>query len=83
VVEQLMAQSQTSFIARTLGRYDVLVTLGAYDRTDLVESVEAIRAIPGVNEVHCWTHLRVVKETYASAGLGPLTTAGSASVDHG
>ena len=84
VVEQLKLQPQTSFVARTLGRYDVLVTLGAYDRTDLVETVEAIRAIPGVNEVHCWTHLRVVKESYASAGLGSLTPAVSASdVDHG
>lgn len=80
VVEQLLRQPQVSFVARTLGRFDVVVTLSDHP-SDLVEAVEAIRGLPGVNELHSWTHLRVVKETYAAAGLGSLTTAGSA--DHG
>ena len=83
VVEQVLAQPQASFVARTLGRFDVLVTLTAYDPTDLVEGVEAIRALPGVNDCQSWTHLRVVKESYAAAGLRPLTPAGSGAADHG
>jgi DNA-binding Lrp family transcriptional regulator len=88
VVERLLALPQASFVARTLGRFDALVTVSAYDPTDLVDGVETIRGIPGVNEVHSWTHLRVVKETYASAGVGSLTTPGRGgdpgpAADHG
>jgi DNA-binding Lrp family transcriptional regulator len=73
VVERLLAQRQVSFLARTLGRFDIVGTLSAYDQTDLVDGMEAIRALPGVNEAHSWTHLRVVKESYAAAGVGSLT----------
>ncbi|GAB7002693.1 Lrp/AsnC family transcriptional regulator [Nocardioides sp. AN3] len=73
VLESLRGQQEVTFIARTLGRFDVLVTLGAYDRTDLVQAVEAIRGIRGVNHLDTWSHLRTVKETYAAAGLGSLT----------
>lgn len=83
VVERILAQPQASFVARTLGRFDVLVTVRAYDPADLVDGVEAIRAIAGVNESHSWSHLRVVKETYASAGLGTWATAGSAPAGYG
>ncbi|GAA1947159.1 Lrp/AsnC family transcriptional regulator [Nocardioides panacihumi] len=68
-LERVLAVPQVSFLARTLGRFDVLVTLRAYDPADLLEGLEQIREVPGVNETECWTHLRVVKETYASEGL--------------
>lgn len=69
VLDGVMALPQASFLARTLGRYDLLVTLRAYDPADLLDGLEQIRGLPGVNETECWTHLRVVKETYASEGF--------------
>ncbi len=54
------------FVARTLGRFDVLVTVRAFSAAQLVELLDIVRAMPGVNAVESWAHLEVVKESYAS-----------------
>ncbi len=36
------------FVARTLGRFDVLATVRAFSAAQLVEILDAIRALPGV-----------------------------------
>jgi hypothetical protein len=65
VVEQLVAMPSVIFVARTLGRFDVLVTVRAYSAAQLVELLDIVRAMPGVNAVESWAHLEVVKESYA------------------
>jgi DNA-binding Lrp family transcriptional regulator len=70
VVEQIAAMPSVIFVARTLGRFDVLVTVRAFSAAQLVELLDIVRAMPGVNGVESWAHLEVVKESYAS-GLGP------------
>jgi DNA-binding Lrp family transcriptional regulator len=66
VVEQLAAMPSVIFVARTLGRFDVLVTVRAFSAAQLVELLDQVRALAGVNAVESWAHLAVVKESYAS-----------------
>lgn len=54
------------FVARTLGRYDLVVTIRAFSSAQLVEIVDVVRSLPGVSAVDSWVHLDVVKENYAS-----------------
>ena len=49
---------------------DLLVTVRAFSAAQLVEVLDTVRALPGVRTLESWTHLDVVKESYAS-GLGP------------
>lgn len=70
VIAALGAMPSVTFVARTIGRFDVLVTMRARTAAALVTSLEAVRALAGVNDVDSWTHLSVVKESYAAAGLG-------------
>jgi DNA-binding Lrp family transcriptional regulator len=65
-VAQLAAMPSVIFVARTLGRFDVLVTLRAFSAAQLVEALDAVRALPGVGAVESWAHLEVVKESYAA-----------------
>jgi len=71
VVAALQAMPQVIFIARTLGRFDVLVTVRAFSAAQLVATMDGIRGLPGVWTLESWTHLDVVKESYA-AGLAPV-----------
>jgi DNA-binding Lrp family transcriptional regulator len=69
VVDQIAAMPSVIFVARTLGRFDVLGTVRAFSAAQLVEMLDTVRSLPGVNLVESWAHLQVVKESYAS-GLG-------------
>lgn len=51
-----------SFLASGFGRYDVIGTLTAPDRCQLVEALEGVRSTPGVGYVESWDHLSVRKE---------------------
>ncbi len=51
-----------SFLASGFGRYDVIGTLTAPDRCQLVEALEGVRATPGIGYVESWDHLSVRKE---------------------
>jgi DNA-binding Lrp family transcriptional regulator len=66
VVAGLARMSSVIFVARTLGRYDILVTVRAFSNTQLVGALDAVRAMPGVVAVDSWAHLEVVKESYAA-----------------
>jgi DNA-binding Lrp family transcriptional regulator len=72
VVDELKAMPSVIFVARTLGRFDVLVTVRAFSAAQLVELLDTVRALAGVNGIDSWAHLQVVKEDYAS-GLGTTT----------
>ncbi|GAA2549322.1 Lrp/AsnC family transcriptional regulator [Mycolicibacterium diernhoferi] len=71
VVAALAAMPQVIFIARTLGRFDLLVTIRAFSPAQLAEITDLIRGLPGVWTLESWSHLDVVKESYAS-GLAPV-----------
>ncbi len=75
VVAALLGMRSVIFVARTLGRFDLLVTVRAFSAAQLVEILDAVRALPGVGVVDSWVHLDVVKESYASVldvlGSGP------------
>jgi DNA-binding Lrp family transcriptional regulator len=66
VVATLTAMPSVIFVARTLGRFDVLVTVRAFSAAQLVEVLDTVRGLAGVRTVESWTHLDVVKESYAS-----------------
>lgn len=72
VVAALAGMSSVIFIARTLGRFDVLVTVRAFSAGQLVDVLDTVRALPGVRGLESWAHLEVVKESYAS-GLESAT----------
>ena len=72
VVAAIAGMPSVIFVARTLGRYDLLVTVRTFSAAQLVETLDVVRSLPGVNAVDSWAHLAVVKESYA-AGFGMPT----------
>lgn len=66
VVAVLTSLPAVIFVARTLGRFDVLVTVRAFSAAHLVEALDTVRAVPSVRALESWTHLDVVKESYAA-----------------
>lgn len=66
VVATLTSLPSAIFVARTLGRFDVLMTVRAFSAVQLVELLDTVRALPEVRALDSWTHLHVVKESYAS-----------------
>ncbi|TWS23922.1 Lrp/AsnC family transcriptional regulator [Tsukamurella sputi] len=54
------------FLARTVGAFDLLATVRAPSAAGLADTVDAVRALPTVAGVETWSHLRFVKESYAS-----------------
>lgn len=66
VIAALTAMPSVIFVARTLGQFDVLVTVRAFSAAQLVELLDTVRALPGVRALESWAHLEVVKESYAS-----------------
>lgn len=55
-----------TFLARTVGTFDLLATMRASSAAGLADAVDAVRALPSVAGVETWSHLRFVKESYAS-----------------
>lgn len=72
VIADVAAMPQVIFAARTLGRFDLLVTVRAFSPGQLVGVLDRVRALAGVQAVDSWSHLDVVKESYA-VGLTPTT----------
>jgi DNA-binding Lrp family transcriptional regulator len=67
VVNLLRETDGIEFVATTLGRFDLIATLGAAAQRSLNQRIEEIRAAPGIVGVESWIHLHVLKERY---GLG-------------
>ncbi|AWT55289.1 Lrp/AsnC family transcriptional regulator [Mycolicibacterium smegmatis] len=66
VLRTLTGMRSVIFVARTLGRFDVLATVRAFSAAQLLEILDAVRGLAGVGVVESWVHLEVVKESYAS-----------------
>jgi hypothetical protein len=56
------------FLARPLGRCDVIGTLIARTRSDIGDALDAIRGLDGVRTLQAWWHIELVKERYARRG---------------
>ncbi|BBH68379.1 AsnC family transcriptional regulator [Actinoplanes sp. OR16] len=54
-----------SYLALTTGSADFVGTLTCASPGDASRALTALRAVPGVRALQSWTHLDVVKETYA------------------
>lgn len=65
VMEALETWRGVDFAARTLGRFDAVLTLVEPSAGALYASLERIRSLPGVAHVEAWFHLAVLKEDYA------------------
>lgn len=65
-VSEIESLPGIEFLARTLGRYDVIATVAANSSNDLHALSERIRGgIDGVSGLESWAHLEVFKEHYA------------------
>jgi len=67
------------FAAKTLGRFDAIMTLVEPSPGALFASLERIRAVPGVVHTESWLHLAVLKEHYARTLRTPVAGAGTGS----
>ena len=63
-VDAMAGLDSVDFLAKTLGRCDVLGTIIARTRIDVHAALDDIRATPGVRSVEAWSHLELVKERY-------------------
>ena len=52
------------FATETLGTYDAVATIAADSPGQLLEHLETLRQLPGVNHTRSWVHLRTIKEDY-------------------
>lgn len=60
----LKALPGVEFVARTVGRYSLLATIGARSIADHAEIVRALRSRPGVTLAETWIHASVWTERY-------------------
>jgi DNA-binding Lrp family transcriptional regulator len=65
VIDALQNVPGVIFIAHTLGRFDLLVTVRGFSNRQLCETLDRIRTIEGTGDVESWAHLDIVKESYA------------------
>ncbi|MBS4101329.1 Lrp/AsnC family transcriptional regulator [Tsukamurella paurometabola] len=68
--QDVAAIGGVSFLARTVGSFDLLATVRGPSASALAATVDAVRSRPAVGGVETWSHLRFVKESYASLGDG-------------
>ena len=79
VIEAIRGWRGIDFAARTLGRFDLVMTLVEQSPGALYEALERIRALPGVSHTEAWFHLAVLKEDYTrTLRAAEVITAGRA-----
>lgn len=64
VEEMLVKLPSLEFVARSLGRYDLIATIAARSITHYAEIVRTIRAYPGVHLAETWIHASIWAERY-------------------
>lgn len=64
VAERIAALPDLLFAARTMGHFDMILTLRAGSALEMHEVVEELRGWPGVRAADTWIHLEIVKEQY-------------------
>lgn len=64
VAGRIAALPDLLFAARTMGHFDMILTLRAGSALEMHEVVEELRGWPGVRAADTWIHLEIVKEQY-------------------
>ncbi len=64
VIALIEAQPGTEFMARTVGRFDFVATIGFGSLHDFNVFTEATRSLPEVRVLEQWLHARIRKERY-------------------
>lgn len=67
LIELLGARPGLQFMARTIGRFDLVATVPVGSLDELREVLDAARAAPGVISVDAWLHERIRQERYQFA----------------
>jgi DNA-binding Lrp family transcriptional regulator len=66
-VEAVAALPAVHFLARAVGRCDLIGTIIAPSRGEVADVLDRIRQLDGVRGLEAWWHLELVKERYSSA----------------
>ncbi len=66
IVSAMVALAETTLVARTLGRFDVLAEIWFEDYDHLAEVLEILRDLPQVASVDTAPYLRIAKEEFGS-----------------
>lgn len=64
VTELLRAESGLEFMARTVGRYDIIATLSFNSLRDFNRLISRLLALPSVTYSEQWLHVQIVRERY-------------------
>ena len=64
VIELLNAQPGLEFLGRTVGRFDLLATVGFASLSDFNNLVSVLRSLPSVTDCEQWLHVSLVRERY-------------------
>jgi hypothetical protein len=62
--ELLRAESGLEFMARTVGRYDIIATLSFNSLRDFNRLMSRLLALPTVTYSEQWMHVQIVRERY-------------------
>jgi DNA-binding Lrp family transcriptional regulator len=64
VTELLRAESGLEFMARTVGRYDIIATLSFNSLRDFNRLISRLVAMPSITYSEQWLHVQIVRERY-------------------
>lgn len=65
IVAALTNAPDVKFVARTVGRFDVIATFESNSHLELFRRLESMKRMPSLRTVQTWTHVFVFKEDYA------------------
>jgi DNA-binding Lrp family transcriptional regulator len=71
-VEILGAHPGLEFLARTVGRFDLLATVEFASLRDFNALIARLRSLRSVEYCEQWLHVRIVRERYLQARSGPV-----------
>jgi hypothetical protein len=60
----LRAEAELEFLARTVGRYDMVATLSFNSLRDFNHLMSRLLALPSVSYCEQWLHVQIVRERY-------------------
>lgn len=64
VARRMAAWDRVSFLSACMGRAELVGTISAESLTAVRDTLEDMRACPGVRAVESWIHLELIKERY-------------------
>ena len=70
VAADIKGLPEATFIVATAGRYDLLAELQCESQGHLLDTLDAIRTIPGVANVDSLPYLHLVKQNEPGGGIG-------------